>query len=570
MEHRKEKKPSRSARFTLRAIVFCMAFLVAGFTGLSAQTVPGATSTVPATTKLPQIVARNGMVASAHPLASQAGLEILKAGGNAVDAAVASALAIGVVECNATGLGGEGMMVIYLADSRTTVAIDYRSMAPFFNPGKYPFGGLGHKAVAVPGTVAGLSLALQKYGTMSLAQVAAPAIKLAEDGFAISPTLAKVISDNFDPISKNEALLSIVAPAGLPLEAGDILKNHDLAVSLAKIAEGGPDVFYKGEIADKIVADMKANGGYITKEDLAAYKAIERAPVRGSYRGYDIISAPPPVGGIGVIEILQILENFDIASRKPLDPVTIHLTTEAMKRGFADVYEFVGDPDFVNVPVAGLTSKSYAKKRSAEIDPAKISTMVTAGDPANEHFSTTHLSVVDKSGNTVALTQTISGFWGAKVATPGTGIILNNEMQNWVGTKGANGYAPGKRMLTTISPTIISKDGTTFASMGTPGAGRIITTMVLLTTNLIDYKMGVQEAIEAPRYYASPYEKDLSIEKRIPAETQAALKAMGYTLKPYTDYDLFFGGAQAIVIDPVTGLMNGGADPRRDGAVLGY
>ncbi len=566
MDHRKRMYPGTSVRRSLRALpafMLCVAFLAASFTGLWAQSAPAVT------TKIPQVVAQNGMVASAHPLASQAGLAILKAGGNAVDAAVASAFAIGVAECNATGLGGEGMMVIYLADKKTTVAIDYRSMAPLADLSAVRFGNEGHKAVAVPGVVAGLSLALQKYGTMSLAQVMAPAIKLAEEGFAIGPTLEQIISDSFDPISKNDALLAIVAPDGLPLTAGQILKNHDLAVSLAKIASGGPDVFYKGEIADKIAADMAANGGYITKADLAAYRAIEREPVRGSYRGYDIISAPPPVGGISVIEILQMLENFDIASRDPMDPVTVHIMAEAMKRGFADNSAFVGDPAFAKLPVAGLLSKDYAKKRAAEINPAKLTPAVKAGEPDKEHFSTTHLSTVDKDGNMVALTQTISGFWGAKVVTPGTGIILNNEMQNW-SAKGVNAYAPGKRMRTTISPTIIAKDGKTFATMGTPGAARIISTMVLLASNLIDYKMGVQEAIEATRFYARDSEKDLSIESRMPAATQNALKAMGYSLKAYTDYDLFFGGAQAIVIDPVTGLLNGGADPRRDGAVLGY
>jgi gamma-glutamyltranspeptidase/glutathione hydrolase len=520
-------------------------------------------------TRNPEVVAKNGMVASAHPLASNAGLAVLKAGGNAVDAAVASAFALGVVEPNATGIGGEGMVVIYMADSKKTVAIDYRSVAPLSDMSKIKFGAVGHVSVAVPGVVAGLAAALDKYGTMSLAEVLVPAIMYARDGFIVSETLAQTITDNFDPITKNDALLEILAPEGLPLAAGDRMKNLALAETLEKIAFGGADVFYKGEIAEAIVADMASKGGFITMADLAAYKAIEREPVRGSYRGYEVISAPPPVGGLTVIEILHILENFGIADQDPLSTRNVHIIAEAMKRGFADNSAFIGDPAFFKVPVKGLLDKEYAKTRASEINPLALSASIKAGEPSNEHPSTTHLSVVDSDGNMVALTQTLSGFWGAKVAVPGTGIILNNEMQNW-SARGPNAYAPGKRMRTTISPTILAKDGKTFASLGTPGAARIISTMVLLTINLVDYGMGVQEAIEAPRFYARDTEKVLSVEKRLPSMTKSDLEKMGYSLKVYEDFDLFFGGAQAIVIDPVTGELRGGADPRRDGAVYGY
>jgi gamma-glutamyltranspeptidase/glutathione hydrolase len=520
-------------------------------------------------TRNPEVVAKNGMVASAHPLASNAGLAVLKAGGNAVDAAVASAFAIGVVEPNATGIGGEGMVVIYMADSKKTVAIDYRSMAPLSDMSKVKFGAVGHVSVAVPGVVAGLAAALEKYGTMSLAEVLVPAIMYARKGFIVSETLAQTITDSFDPISKNDALLELLAPEGLPLSAGDTMKNIALAETLEKIAAGGADVFYRGEIAEAIVADMALQGGYITMADMAAYKAIEREPVRGSYRGYEIISAPPPVGGLTVIEILHILENFGVSDQGPLSTRNVHIIAEAMKRGFADNSAFIGDPAFFKVPVEGLLDKEYAKKRASEIDPSALSASVKAGQPSMEHPSTTHLSVVDSEGNMVALTQTLSGFWGAKVAVPGTGIILNNEMQNW-SARGPNAYAPGKRMRTTISPTIIAKDGKTFASLGTPGAARIISTMVLLTINLVDYGMGVQEAIEAPRFYARDTEKALSVEKRLPESTKSDLTKMGYSLKEYEDFDLFFGGAQAIIIDPKTGELRGGADPRRDGAVYGY
>jgi gamma-glutamyltranspeptidase/glutathione hydrolase len=514
-------------------------------------------------TKNPEVVADHGMVASAHALASQAGIEILKAGGNAVDAAVATAFAIGVVEPNATGIGGEGMMVIYLAGRKAAVAIDYRSAAPAKASFKDRIASAGYQAVAVPGTVAGLTMALEKYGTMKLPRVMAPAVMLAADGYAIGPTLASVIADGFEEIAKVEGLAKILCPNGLPLEAGGVLKNPDLAESLRKIAAGGRDVFYRGELAGRIADDMAANGGFITRDDLASYKAIERVPVRGSYRGYDLLAAPPPVGGLGLVEMLQILENFDVARYTAASPTRVHLFAEAMQRGFADFTRYVGDPAFVTVPVDRLSSKAYAKVRAAEIKPDQISPAIGAGAPSTESASTTSLSVVDKAGNMVALTQTLSGFFGARVAV--AGIILNNEMGNFQ-TPAA--IAPGKRMVTTISPTIVLKDGKAFATLGTPGAMRIMTTMTLIISNLVDYRMGIQEAIEAPRFFPSP--KTLLVEPRFPEETVTSLAKMGYTVKPMREYDLFFGGAQGIVIDQKTGKRVGGADPRRDGAVIGY
>jgi gamma-glutamyltranspeptidase/glutathione hydrolase len=510
------------------------------------------------------------MVASAHALASQAGLEMLKAGGNAVDAAVAAAFAIGVVEPNASGLGGEGMMVIYLADRKNAIAIDYRSAAPAAVDFPSGIPDTGHAAVAIPGTVAGLTTALQKYGTMTLPQVLAPAIRLAERGFVVSPTLAGIVVDNFEAISRNEALAKLACPGGLPIEAGSTLKNPDLARSLQKIAAGGADVFYRGDLADAIVAEMSAHGGRITKADLAAYQAIEREPIRGQYRGYNIVSAPPPVGGVTLVEILQILDNVDLSKETPLSPRYVHMVSEAMKRGFADFTANVGDPGFVKVPLAELLSKDYAARRASEISPNKMTPKVTAGEvKRQESPSTTSLSVVDAHGNMVALTQTLSDFFGAKVVTDGTGIILNNEMKNF-GTRGPNAIAPGKRMRTMIAPSILTRDGRAFATLGTPGAARILSTMTLLVSNLVDFKMGIQDAIEAPRFYARDTDADLSVEARMPAATIEALVKMGYSVKTLGEYDLFFGGAQGIVIDPKTRMRIGGADPRRDGAVVGY
>lgn len=546
---------------------------IALFLAALTLTVWSSSPSLPAATKNPQVEAKSGMVASAHTLASQAGVQILKAGGNAVDAAVAAAFAVGVAEPNANGIGGEGMMVIYLADTKTAVAIDYRSTAPATTSYKGTAPATGHQAVAIPGAVAGLTLALEKYGTMKLPQVLAPAIRIAADGFIVSPTLAGAIADNFEEIVKNEPLTKIVCDSGLPLEAGATLENPDLAATLRAIAAGGRDVFYRGAIADTIVAEMKANGGFITKEDLASYAAIERKPIEGSYRGYRLVSAPPPVGGLAVVENMHLLEQFEVGKMKPLSPAYVHLMAEVMRRGFADWSAFVGDPGFVDVPVDRLLSKPYATARAGEIKLDRISGKVAAGDPAKLSPSTTSLSVVDKAGNMVALTQTIAESFGAKVVIQGTGIILNNEMKNF-SSRGPNAMAPGKRMRTTIAPTIVIKDGKAFATIGTPGAARIISTMTLLLSNLIDYGMGIQEAIEAPRFFARDATGQegnaIDVEARLPADTVTALTTMGYTIRPMKDFDLFFGGAQGIIIDPKTGKRIGGADPRRDGAVVGY
>lgn len=514
--------------------------------------------------------AQAGMVASAHALASQAGLEILKAGGNAVDAAVAAAFAVGVVEPNASGIGGEGMMIVYLAGQRKTVVIDYRSTAPAVTRFEQGIPGTGHAAVAIPGTVAGLAAAQERYGKLRLPAVLAPAAALAEQGFVVSPTLAAAVLDNFEDIVKNKALAHILCPEGFPIEAGATLKNPDLAASLRAIAAGGPDVFYRGALGDRIAAEMAANGGFITKKDLAGYRAIEREPVRGQYRGFDLVSAPPPVAGLTVIEILQILDQVDLAKTPHLSPRHVHLMAEAMKRGFADYTAFVGDPGFTDVPVSFLLSKDYARQRASEISADRLSERYApAAVPKDQSPSTTALSVVDAEGNMVSLTQTISDFFGAKVVVEGTGIIFNNEMKNF-SARGPNALAPGKRMRTAIAPTLVLSEGRPFATIGTPGGARIITTMVLLLSNLIDYGMGIQEAIEAPRFYARDTDKELSIEARVPQATVEALSGMGYTVKTLGAFDLFFGGAQGIVIDGKTGARLGGADPRRDGAVVGY
>lgn len=534
----------------------------------------GITFAQKAPTVIPEVVSSQGMVASAHPLASQIGLGILKAGGNAVDAVVATAFANSVVEPNANGIGGEGYIVIYLKGENKATSIDYRSRASFNKAApdeRWP--AAGHRSVAVPGTVAGLALALEKYGTMSLAQVIAPAIKLAEEGFVVSETLAGVIADNFKRAMPNAYLMSIIAPSGLPLEAGEIYKNPDLAKTLRLIAQEGSDAFYKGEIAKAIAADMKANKGLIDENDLATYKAIEREPASGTYRGYDIVSAPAPVGGFLLIQSLNMLENYNLKFLGFDSAMKLHLFSEVLARAFDDYYDVLGDPDFVDVPMKALTSQGYANAKAASIKLDAMTLKYEKVNPNSEHWSTTHMSVVDKAGNVVALTQTLSSFFGAAVAVPGTGIILNNEMGNFNGKKGSSAYIPGKRMNTTIAPTLIMKDGQSFATLGTPGAMRIIPTLTQIVTNLIDYGMGIQEAIEAPRMYCTylqgPGKTTIELEGALfPKKTLDDLTLLGYKVKSYDKRDLYFGGVQGIIIKE--GKLYGGADPRRDGAVFGY
>lgn len=539
-------------------------------------------------TILQEVKAENGMVAAASPLAAEAGIEILKAGGNAVDAAVATAFAIGVVEPNASGLGGEGFLVIYLPETDRAVSIDYRSSAPHTSAAALEgqsFPNTSWKSVATPGTVAGLAMALEKYGTMSLAEVLAPAIRLAEEGFPITDVLATSINDNYTKLLDQPAMAAVYLDDMLPPEPGFVLKNPDLAKVFRLIAEQGPDVFYRGEVAQMIVDAVQAGGGFLTMEDMDQYRAVLRWPSRGSYRGYDIISAGPPVGGATVIGALNIMENFDLPSMGYPSVQSIHITAEALKRAYMDNRVFVGDPDFDFVPLFELLSKDYAKERALEIDlntmtprsnivPGEFGMKVAATGTEGARYespSTTHISVIDKDRNMVALTQTISSFFGAAVMPEGTGIILNNEMANFsrAGSP-VNTLEPGKRMKTLIAPTVVLKDGAPYLTIGTPGAGRIISTVTILLSAIIDHGMGLQEAIEAPRFYVRDGMDNFECETRFPAEILDVLTKMGYPIVTKGDYDLYFGGAQGAMVDPETGALLGAADPRRDGAAIGY
>ena len=424
---------------------------------------------------------------------------------------------------------------------------------------------------------------------MTLAEVLQPAIRLAEDGWAITQEMATMIEDNYEKILKDPGLSSVFLDDGLPPLAGWVMKNPGLAASLKKIAAGGPDAFYKGDIAQAIDAASRANGGYIRAEDFEAYKAITRTPALGNYRGYDVISAPPPVGGGVLIEILNILENFDLVAAGGRNATTTHIISEAVKRGFWDYRSYVHDPAFAFLPLDQLLSDEYAAKRAAEID---VTVMTPFDDPSmkagefqensavvveNVHAlspSTTHISVVDKDRNMVAITQTISSFFGAGIMIEGTGVILNNEVYNFSRDLAlANSIAPGKRMRTSISPTILLKDGKPFLTIGTPGSTRIIPSMAQLITNVVDFGMNVQDAINAPRFFVREGTDAFEYEVNMEPEIIEGLKKLGYPIDEksvHPEFDLYFGGAQGVVVDPVTGELIGAADPRRAGAAIGY
>ncbi|RQW06610.1 MAG: gamma-glutamyltransferase [Calditrichaeota bacterium] len=521
-----------------------------------------------------------GMVASAQPLASQAGVEILKKGGNAVDAAVATAFALGVVEPNASGLGGGGFMVIKLTTQPEAVNIDFREMAPGKADSAYYYSatgsfnsltGRGANSAGVPGIVAGLALALEKYGTLTLGEVMDPAIRYAREGFAVSENFSGIIFQNYDLIMQYPATAAVYLKDDLPVSQGSIIRNPMLAFTMETLAAKGYQEFYRGEMAIAMQESIKKYGGILNAEDLQGYRTVIRQPVKGTYRGYEIISAAPPTGGgIALIELLNILENFPIHELSPDSVSYYHLLAEAMKIVFADKAGNIADPDFYRVPVEKLTSKQYAASRLRFLDTKKVSIDYKA--PAmieKESGSTTHISVVDRNRNIVALTQSINNWFGSGITVEGTGILLNNHLKDFENKAGhPNSIEPYKRPVSSIAPTIILKDDQPFISFGTPGGTRIISALAQILINVIDFEMTMDEAIEAPRIHASG--STLHLEGRISEKVRHELESRGHRLKVHDDFDNYFGGAQGIFIDNKKGNLTGGADSRRDGVVAGY
>ncbi len=531
-------------------------------------------------TSAQDVVFKNGMVASAHPLASKAGLQILEDGGNAVDAMVATAFALGVVEPNASGIGGGGFMTIKLVSQEDGVTIDFRETAPYkatpkvFYSDDKNFKRMVHNgamSVGVPGTVAGLTLALEKYGTMTLEQVLVPAIKYATNGFEVSEKFSNMIVEAYDVISENEATSAIYLNDGLPRMEGEIIKNPDLANTLSKLGSNGAECFYRGEIAQAIASEMTEEDGIITIKDLNNYKAEIKEPIIGTYKEYQIIStAPPSGGGTHLVELLNILETYNLNLLKHNSDQYIHILVEAMKIIYADKSVNMADPDFHSVPVKTLTSKTYAEKVRDNINLNKASFDYKAIRMLDrESNSTTHLSVADKEGNIVALTQSINHWFGSGVTVKGTGILLNNHLGDFANKAGTfNSIEPKKRPVSSIAPTLVLKDGKPFLSIGTPGGSRIIGALAQIIINIIDFNMGIDQAIEAPRVHTA--KGVLHVEGRIEKEVLAKLKELGHKVKVHSDFDNYFGGAQGVLIDTKTDKLRGGADSRRDGVAVGY
>ncbi len=505
------------------------------------------------------VFAKHGMVASQEAQATRIGVEILKAGGNAVDAAVAVGFALAVTLPRAGNLGGGGFMLVHLAEGNRTVAIDYRETAPAAttrdvfldasgnaDPKKSRDGGL---AVGVPGTVMGLSLAHRKYGSgkLTLAQLIAPALKLAREGFAVDDDLAESLARGRARIARWPASARIFyKPDGAAFDSGDRLVQSDLAQTLESIAQQGPRAFYDGPLAAKIAASVQAAGGRMTAEDLAHYAAKERGVVHGTYRGYDVYAMPPPSsGGVHLVEILNILEGFDLRASGAESADTLHLMIEAMKLAYADRAEFLGDPDFVQVPVGGLIAKPYAEKLRATIDRqrARPAQEIRPGRfLSHEGDQTTHFSVVDAQGNAVANTYTLNFSYGLGLVADGTGVILNNELDDFAAKAGvpnayglvggdANAPGPNKRPLSSMSPTILTRDGQVFLVTGSPGGSRIITTVLQVILNVIDHDMNIAEAVVAPRIHHQWLPDVVAAEHGLSPDTLRLLTARGHAVK---------------------------------------
>ncbi|EHA5048204.1 gamma-glutamyltransferase [Salmonella enterica] len=535
--------------------------------------------------------ATQGMVASVDVMATQVGVDILKQGGNAVDAAVAVGYALAVTHPQAGNLGGGGFMLLRTKDGATT-AIDFREMAPagatrdmFLDEQGNPDSKkslTSPLASGTPGTVAGLSLALEKYGSLPLNSVVRPAIKLAQEGFIVNDALADDLKTyGSEVLPHHENSKAIFWKDGEPLKKGDKLVQQDLANSLTMIAENGPDAFYKVEIARQIAQQMQQNGGLITTDDLAAYQAVERTPVSGEYRGYQIFSMPPPSsGGIHIVQILNILENFDMNKYGFGSADAIQIMAEAEKYAYADRSEYLGDPDFVNVPWQALTSKTYAKSIAGQIDinKAKPSSEIRPGKLAPyESDQTTHFSVVDKDGNAVAVTYTLNTTFGTGIVAGNTGILLNNQMDDFSAKPGvpnvyglvggeANAVGPKKRPLSSMSPTIVVKDGKTWLVTGSPGGSRIITTVLQMVVNTIDFGMNVAEATNAPRFHHQWLPDELRVEKGFSPDTLKLLEQKGQKVA----LKEAMGSTQSIMVGP-DGELYGASDPRSvDDLTAGY
>jgi gamma-glutamyltranspeptidase / glutathione hydrolase len=548
--------------------------------------------------------APHAIVTSVHELASRAGVEMLQSGGNAVDAAVATGFALAVVHPQAGNLGGGGFLLLRNANGETHF-IDFREKAPAAatenmyldaqgnvlpdsNKGSSV---VGYRSVGVPGSVAGLVYAEKKYGKLSLEKVIAPAIKLAREGFPLA-------YEDTQDFKKDEYLREfseskrIFQRDGNYYQPGEVLKQPELARTLERIAKN-PDDFYHGAMARELAAAIHKGGGLVTAADIAAYEVKEREPIRGSYRGYDIISAPPPSsGGVALVEILNILEGFDLAKFGNRSGGAIHLEAEAFRRAFYDRTDFLGDPDFAKVPVAQLIDKKYAAAWRDSIDPNHASVSKDLKRPAfaelervaqsrtapiREPENTTHYSAVDAEGNAVSVTTTLNDSFGSRVTAEGLGFLLNDEMDDFAAKQGvpntygliqgpANAIGPGKRPLSAMTPTIVLKDGKLFLVLGSPGGPTIITTVANILIGVVDFSLDIQEAVNAPRFHHQWLPDEIFVEDRLSPDTMNVLRSKGHKLYSWHSW----GDGECIMIDPKTGERLGASDGRNNGKAVGY
>ena len=535
----------------------------------------------------------NGMISSGKYEASKIGREIIEAGGNAIDAAVATGFALSLVEPNATGIGGGGFMTIHSAETGENIFVNFRETAPAAaTPDMWQvvveevdgeekesvIGNqkiLGGKAVGVPGFVKGLLFALEEYGTMSREEVLAPVIELAENGITVTPTLALDMSGEYDNLMKysesGDIFLKEVDGIKFPYEVGETFKNPDFAKTLRIISEKGEAGFYEGEIAQAMVDTVNKYGGIFTMEDLANYEVEVMEPVHTNYRGYDIYSSPSPSsGGTIVAEILNIIENFDLPSMAQDDPERLHIIADAFSMAYADRGEYMGDVKFVDVPVDGLLSKEYAKKLAEKIQPDAAITEPMPDDPwMFEHEDTTHYSVADDAGNIVSMTSTVNFYFGSKVGVPGYGFVMNNEMDDFVtGHDHPNSIIGGKTPLSSMSPTIIMKDGEAVGALGSPGGVTIIAAVAQIISNVVDHQMPIQEAVDAPRIKG--YRNgEVTYENRFPEETITRMTEIGHDMVQSDEWDRSMGSVNAVLFNE-DGTIDGAGDPRRDGKALGF
>ncbi|WP_430641487.1 gamma-glutamyltransferase [Bradyrhizobium embrapense] len=543
------------------------------------------------------VAAENGMVVSAQHLATQVGIEVLKRGGNAVDAAVAVGYALAVAYPAAGNLGGGGFMTIQLADGRKTF-LDFRETAPkgatanmYLDKDGNVIPGLstkGHLAVGVPGSVAGMEYAREKYGTMKRADVIAPALQLAEDGFVLDQGDVSMLETSTKDFQNDPASGAIFLNNGKPFQVGERLTQHELAETLREISKRGTDGFYKGWVGAAIVASSQAGKGLLTQEDLDNYRVRELAPVECDYRGYHVVSAPPPSsGGVVICEILNILEGYPLKELGYHSAQAVHYQIEAMRHAYVDRNSYLGDPDFVKNPLERLLDKDYAAKIRAVIDPAKagVSKDLKPGVPPHEGSNTTHYSIADKDGNAVSVTYTLNDWFGAKVTAAKTGVLLNDEMDDFTAKVGvpnlyglvqgeANSIVPGKRPLSSMSPTIVTRDGKPVMVVGTPGGSRIITAVLLTMINAIDYDMNAQEAVDMPRFHQQWLPDLTNLEDfTLSPDTRKILEGMGQKFgppQPANHLAVIIIGAPSLGGKPVgNNRFYGANDPRRNSGLAG-